>query len=461
MILTLSTTTPPATDLGYLLAKNPARAHRFALAFGAAHIFYPEAAEDRCTAALLLDIDPVRLVRGSGGAGGPLEQYVNDRPFVASSFLSVAIAEVFGSALNGRSRERPELAAAAIPLEATLTALPARGGPAAIRSLFEPLGYTVELAGHPLDPRFPEWGESPYYRLTLRHTCRLSELLTHLYVLVPVLDAEKHYYIGDAEVEKLLRRGEGWLAAHPERERIAARYLRRRGLIRAALARLADDPLPEGDDPAEADPAAEERRRSLHSQRIDAVVETLRELGAASVLDLGCGEGRLLAALLPDRRFTRLLGLDVSFSAIERARERLRLDRLPESRRGQVSLIQGALTYRDARLRGFDAAALVEVIEHLDPPRLAALERSLFGDARPTSVLITTPNREYNALFPGLPPGALRHRDHRFEWDRAELAAWAGRVAETYGYSAVVRPIGPEDAAHGAPSQLAVFRRQG
>lgn len=468
MLLTITTTHTPATDLGYLLAKNPARAQRFELSFGAAHVFYPEATEARCTAALLLDIDPVGLVRGRGGpgaGGGPLRQYVNDRPYVASSFLSVAIADVLGSALAGRSRERAELAAAPIPLEARLAALPARGGEAVVRRLFEPLGYTVELEGRPLDERFPEWGASQIFTLTLRHTLRLSELLAHLYVLVPVLDAEKHYYVGEAEVEKLLRRGEGWLAAHPERELIAGRYLRRQRLVRAALERLVGDEGPEDVDEAaaarDAEEAAVERRLSLHEQRLAAVLAALREAGARSVLDLGCGEGRLLQALLAERQFEHILGLDVSYAAVQRAGERLRLDQLPDAQRARLQLVQGALTYRDARLRGYDAAALVEVIEHLDAARLAALERALFGDARPATVVITTPNREYNALFPTLPAGRMRHRDHRFEWTRAELAAWAAGVGGRHGYGFELRPIGPEDAALGAPSQMAIFRRAG
>src|SRR5438477_4510733 len=131
MLLTLTTTAAPATDLGYLLAKNPARLHTFDLTFGKVHVFYPEASPERCTAALLLDVDPVGLVRGRhgpAGEGGALEQYVNDRPYVASSFLSVAIARVLGSALAGRSRERPELAETPLPLEAHVAAVPCRGG---------------------------------------------------------------------------------------------------------------------------------------------------------------------------------------------------------------------------------------------------------------------------------------------------------------------------------------------
>ena len=287
-------------------------------------------------------------------------------------------------------------------------------------------------------------------------------MLAHLYVLVPVLDDEKHYWVGEDEVEKLLRHGEGWLAAHPERDLIARRYLkRRRGLVDAALARLSDD-APDPDAAKEArddEEQAVERPIGLHEQRIGAVVAALRASGARRVLDLGCGEGRLLRELLADRTFAEIVGVDVSHRALEIAADRLHLDRLPPAQRERITLLHGALTYRDKRLAGYDAAAVVEVVEHLDPPRLAAFEHVLFEHARPTTVILTTPNREYNVRFPSLPAGRLRHRDHRFEWTRAELAAWADAVAVRFGYAVRYQGIGPDDPDLGAPSQMAVFSR--
>jgi 3' terminal RNA ribose 2'-O-methyltransferase Hen1 len=462
MLLTITTTHRPATDLGYLLHKNPDRPQSFPLSFGQAHIFYPEASAERCTAVLLLDVDPVALVRGRRGSGA-LDQYVNDRPYVASSFLSVAIAEVFGSALAGRSKERPALAEAALPLHTTIAALPCRGGDGLLRRLFEPLGYTVTAHGYPRDEYFPEWGASPYFTVTLEATCRLSDLLTHLYVLIPVLDDDKHYWVGDDEVDKLLQRGEGWLAAHPERELITGRYLKHRRLVRAALARLVEDDTPDPDAAAVShaqEEAAVEERISLHQQRLGSVVAALRASGAKRVLDLGCGEGQLLRKLLEDRSFEAIVGMDVSYRALELAQERLRLERMSPAQRARLTLIQGALTYRDRRLEGYDAAAVVEVIEHLDPPRLAAFERVLFEFARPATVVVTTPNVEYNVKFETLPADAFRHKDHRFEWTRDEFQAWAHGVARRFGYTARFLPIGPEDAIVGAPSQMGIFSRE-
>jgi 3' terminal RNA ribose 2'-O-methyltransferase Hen1 len=469
MLLTISTTHEPATDLGYLLHKNPGRAQSVDLSFGRAHVVYPEADERRCTVALVLDVDPVGLVRGRRGPegdGGLLAQYVNDRPYAASSFLSVAIAQAFGTAMAGRSKERPELAAKAIPLEARLTAVPCRGGGELLHRLFEPLGYAIEVVPHVLDPTFPEWGESRYYTLALTAEKRLSELLSHIYVLVPVLDGEKHYWVGDAEVEKLVRVGEGWLAAHPERELIARRYLKHRhSLVRDAIARLVTEE--EGTRDAASDPTAGnaeeerlERPVSLNEQRLATVLGALRASGAKSVADLGCGEGRLLRELLGDRSFQRIVGMDVSHRALEIAASRLHLDRLPPLQRQRIELIHGSLMYRDQRLSGFDAAAAVEVIEHLDPPRLAAFERVLFEHARPGTVVLTTPNAEYNVRWPTLPAGNFRHRDHRFEWTRVEFQTWATRVAERFGYAVRFAPVGPVDPEVGSPTQMGLFTRE-
>ena len=466
MLLTIATTWRPATDLGYLLVKNPARCQSFPLPFGQAHVFYPVAREDRCEAALLLDLDPVGLVRGPRGAnpgdGGALKQYVNDRPYVASSFLSVAIARVFGSALKGSSKDRPELADTPLPFEAEVAVLPCRGGEPFLRRLFEPLGYSLEARRLPLDSNFPEWGESPYYRVRLAGTCRLRDLLSHLYVLLPVLDDDKHYWVGQEELDKLLARGEGWLSSHPEREQIARRYLKhQRHLAREALARL----VAEEDPDADAQPAHEqeeeglERALSLNDQRLAAVRGALREAGARSVIDLGCGEGKLLKALLDDGECDRIAGMDVSHRALGIAGERLGLERLPARQRQRLELFQGSLTYRDERLSGYDAACAVEVIEHIDPPRLPAFERVLFEFARPATVIATTPNADYNSRFESLPAGRFRHRDHRFEWTRRQFRDWAHAAAGRFGYTVRFLPVGEEDPELGPPTQMAVFSR--
>jgi hypothetical protein len=347
MIITLTSTAPSAADLSHLLRKHPGRAQSFDLAVGRAHVFYPEVSDARCTVALMLEADPVGLVRDKRfrGGGSGLAQYMDDRPYASSSMLAVALGHVFRTAMGGRSESFPELAAGALPLTVTVAALPARGGQELVRDLFAPLGWRVEAAPVPLDPDFPGWGDSVYVDLVLTGDVRLADALRHLYVLLPVLDDGKHYWVSDDEVGKLLRAGEGWLAEHPSRDLITRRYL-------------------------------------------------------AHQRDLVGEAGGLL-----------------------------------------------------------DAIVLMEVIEHVDPERHVALEASVFGAAAPRAVIVTTPNREHNALYPGLADGGYRHPDHRFEWTRAEFAAWAERVADRFSYRVEIRPVGDEDPVHGSPTQLALFRK--
>ncbi|MFF9018567.1 3' terminal RNA ribose 2'-O-methyltransferase Hen1 [Streptomyces sp. NPDC014870] len=479
MFLTISTTgTPerPATDLGFLLHKHPDNAQTFSTSHGTAHVLYPEATAERCTAALLLEIDPVGLVRrgkGKGRGGAPdsaLAQYVNDRPYAASSLLAVALATVFKSALHGACKAMPERAAAPLPLRVEVPALPARGGADLVRKLFGPLGWdTVEAEPVALDTAFPEWGDSRYVHLVLEGELRLADALNQLYVLLPVLDDAKHYWVSPDEVDKLLRAGDGWLADHPEQKLITSRYLSRRwGLTRDAMERLELTRLAEADglDVEDVDNAVDETTDTedkpvpLAEQRRDAILAALRAADATRVLDLGCGQGQLVQALLKDVRFTDIVGVDVSVRALTVAGRRLRLDRLGERQAGRVKLIQGSLAYTDKRLTGYDAAVLSEVIEHLDLPRLPALEYAVFGSARPRTVLVTTPNVEYNVRWESLPAGHVRHSDHRFEWTRDEFRAWAGRVAEQYGYGVRFTPVGPDDPEVGPPTQMAVFTQE-
>ena len=494
-ITTHATTAHPATDLGFLLHKHPDRALSFEQSFGAAHVFYPEATAERCTAALLLEVDPQALLRSRTSVSTPdfaLAQYVNDRPYATSSLFTVALGKVLRTALRGRCDLRPDLAATPIPLVLHLPAVPCRGGAERARALFEPLGWAVEAEPVPLDPGLPGWGDSHYLSLTLTGTVLLSEALGHLYVLLPAMDGHKHYWVDETEIDKLLRaggseEGPGWLSGHPERDWITRRYLgRRERYVRTALDRLAEtDDLvdPEGPDDPEAEEAAapplDERAPSLAEQRAGAVMSVLRAEEARSVIDLGCGPGRLLERLVRDHTLERITGVDVSTVSLEHAHRRLCKGCDPggrgrhrplfadagphredgRDRRPRPELLVGSVVYRDRRFEGYDAAVLMEVVEHLDPSRLPAMEEVVFGAARPRVVVVTTPNAEYNTHYEGLADGALRHGDHRFEWTRAEFTAWTARVAEAHGYRVRHLPVGPEHPETGAPTQMGVFTR--
>ena len=461
MLLTISTTHSPATDLGYLLHKHPDRCQTFDLSFGRAQVFYSEATVDRCTAVLLLEIDPVRLVRGKSGSS--LEQYVNDRPYVASSFLSVAIAQIFGSALSGRSHDRPDLVTRAIPLRATLSMVPCRQGQNFLHQLFEPLGYAVKTTPHSLDEQFSEWGESRYFSVELDEEIPLKQLLSHLYVLIPVLDEDKHYWVGEEEIEKLLRHGDGWLATHPEKVQITRQYLKReRTLTQSALSQLIAEETPNLDiaeDTRNQEEVDLEKSVSLNQQRLETVTSTLKQCNVKRVIDLGCGEGNLLRVLAKDNFFEQITGIDVSYRSLETAQKRLDQLLLGSKQRERIQLMQGALTYRDRRFNNYEGATLIEVIEHLDLPRLAALERVVFEFAHPKVAIVTTPNVEYNVKFPALANGTLRHKDHRFEWTRQEFQTWANRVAQQFRYTVRFEGIGNSDPIIGSPTQMAIFEQ--
>ncbi|WP_207431521.1 3' terminal RNA ribose 2'-O-methyltransferase Hen1 [Sabulibacter ruber] len=455
MILEITTTHQPATDLGFLLHKHPDRLQTVELAAGNAHVFYPEATPDRCTACLLLDINPVDLVRVKKGNTALQDQYVNDRPYTTNSFLSGAISKAFGSALNGKCNARPDLVETPLPLTVRLTSLRVDAPLEALERLFLPLGYELETETIPLDNAFPNWGLSKYVNLTLHKTAPLQEVLSHVYVLIPVLDNSRHSYVSQHDIDILLQKGHGWLEQHRERDWISRRFLRNiRTLTSEAILRLAgEEALPEEkpDSPI---------RENLHQQRLNRAYERLKESGAKRVLDVGCGEGKLLRLLVKDSQFSKLTGMDVSYGELQKAKENFRLDEASPAMRERLTLFQGSVTYLDERLLGYDALAMVEVVEHLDEERLPTMEQVIFGYASPATVVLSTPNAEYNVVFERMDPEAFRHEDHRFEWTREQFSQWCARVCEQFGYQVSIEPVGQEESNVGAPSQLAVFQKK-
>lgn len=474
-MLTITTTHEPATDIGYLLHKHPDKIQTFEVPYGTAHVFYPEASPNRCTAALLVEIEPMKLTR-RGNRHTPeqfLQDYINDRPYTTTSHFSVAIAEVFGTAMNGRCKDRPELAKTPIPLEATITSVRSRRGPELIKRLFEPLGYEVECDTPLMDPAFPSLEESYHHNVTIRATKTVQQLLNHLYVLLPVLDNQKHYWIGRDEVDKLVKIGKEWLPDHPEKEIISRRFLgHRTGLhtqateqIKSILNERETDDQPEQEDtpdePQTSQVANEddlEKPLRLNSLRIEAVMEAVKQSNATSVLDLGCGEGRLMQELMGKTALTNITGMDVSPISLERAKRKLRINKMEPDQKSRLNIIHGSLMYRDSRLEGFDTAIAMEVIEHIDPTKLDAFQEVVFGSARPRTVVITTPNVEFNVLFEDK-TRKFRHRDHRFEWTRQEFQDWCDQAAKQHNYTVEFKGIGQPDDTHGTPTQMAIFAR--
>jgi 3' terminal RNA ribose 2'-O-methyltransferase Hen1 len=467
MLFTLSTTTR-APDLSWLLHKNPDRPQAFELSHGSGTVFWSENSDARATVHLLIEIDPIGLVRGKVGsdADGPLAQYVNDRPYAASSLFSVALSKVFRSAMSGNAKDltlvdRPR------DLSASLSVVACRsGGLSLLQRLFEPLGYAVDATQLGRDTTVPAWGMSSLYSVTLTGTTTVKDLLRHLYVLIPVLDDDKHYWVGSDEVDKLVRQGEGWLEEHPAKEEIAQRYLvGQKSLARSALSQLTavDEADEQGAHPAPDSSSREERLEkplTLNEQRIERVVACLVDAGARKVADLGCGEGKLLRELMKNPRFETVMGLDVSPSVLEKAERKLKVQGRPREWQDRLVLTTGSAVYRDRRLDEMDAIALVEVIEHMELDRLPMLVASVFRDSKPALVVMTTPNADYNVLFEGLDAGAFRHADHRWEWSRATFAAWCQSICDDHGYTVQFESIGPVHPEHGAATQMARFARQ-
>ena len=462
MLMTITMKGTNTQELGYLLHKNPYRAQCFDLSFGKAYVFYTEVTDSRTTAALLLDLNPIDLARGKlGSKDGGLFDYVNDRPYVSSSFMSTAINRVFSTAMSGKCTKRQELADTALDLEAVIYNLPVRGDKELVKEVFEPLGYDITIRESILDEQFAQWGDSCYIDLTLSGKLKLCDLLNHIYVLIPVFDKQKHYYMSEEEIDKLLHHGEGWLQAHPMKNIIIRRYFdMKRSYANKAIARLLEAESETEKEEAEVRSEQEEiseKRIPLNTQRMEAVKNAVLQSGAASVLDIGCGEGRLTSLLLREAQIKKITAADVSVSVLERAKQKLNYDRMQPYLRDKLTLIQASLLYKDKRFENFDAACVVEVIEHIDESRIPLFEKVLFSSAKPKNVIVTTPNKEYNDNYPTLENGTLRHKDHRFEWTRPQFKSWCEHICNDFGYTVTYMDIGEIDEACGTPTQGAVF----
>ncbi len=448
MHLQITTTHRPATDLGYLLHKHPGKVNVADLSSGRTSMCFPRADAEACTFALSVEVDPVALVRDRVGT---TDAYVNDRPYAASSLLAHAIGRALGTARAGTCKARPDLVGVAMPFEVVVEGVGAGDRRLDPATAFGCLGYSVTFEPYEVDARGLGTLRARSGRLTLAGTVSLADMLDHLCVLLPVLDGDIHAYVDEGAVDSMLARSGRWLAAHPCRERIVRTFTKRLpALGERAMAGLR---TASGEPPVTDGPGAPRR---LDDDRRDFVVSAVAASGARSLLDLGCGEGKLLLRLADMPAVRRVLGVDPSVRDVGRLRERLDRREVKVPHGIEVEVRFGTLALRDTRLAGFDAAVLSEVVEHVEPGRLEALERHLFGDAAPRTVVVTTPNHEFNVVW-GLPAGVLRHDDHRFEWDRAGFLAWVGKVEASYGYSATIHGIGDALPDLGHPTQAAVL----
>jgi len=461
MILNITTTTFPAKNLGFLLHKNPDNFKSVKLSIGKAHIFYPEASDERTTVSLLLDINPMELAKSKKNIirkGFSLAQYVNDRPYVASSFMSVALAKAFSTAMNGTCKNKPELVDEKMDFEVEISVLHSpRGGDNLIKRLFLPLGYELEIKKYLLDEKFESWGEANYYTLKLRNKIKLKELLSHLYVLIPVLDNDKHYFVSSAEIEKLLTKGKGWLENHPEMEIIAKRYM----IGLKSLSKEVIEKLYEGNESYKnLLNLAKKEKKYLNDIRLDSVFNELVQNKIYSVIDIGCGEGKLIQKLIKSSQFNKIAGMDVSYKELLKAKARMFFDEMAPRQKSRIDLFHGSIVYKDERLRIYQAATVIEVIEHLDEEKLHIFEKVLFEYTNPEFIIITTPNIEFNETYKKINKQDLRHHDHRFEWTREEFQSWSEKLAKKYNYNIEFKNVGESIKDIGSPTQMGIFKHK-
>lgn len=462
MLIAITVTGKDAKSLSYILGKHPD--HVFIREFSAGNmtVSFPEYSDERATAALLIQVDTIGMVRGEWK--GVSASYIDPRPYVSSSLTSVALKEAYRSSFTTKSKE-PAVAAMMereLPISVEFSSLWCKIGEEGIRTLFEPLGYSVACRELPFASDWLEGERSALFNATLTGKQTIAALLNHLYVLLPVIGKGKHYFVEEAEVAKLLQHGAGWLENHPAKERIVSRYLvHRRSLIEEALEQLAGE---ESDDPAEENARESEFERPirLQEERLQTAMAVLKTLDPPPLRigDLGCGTGDFMRIIMDERMPAEVVGMDVSSRSIQIAEKKLRIATRPEWQRPKVSLLHGSLVYTDLRLKELDTLVLLEVIEHVDPPKLPIIEHNIFEYLKPCHVMISTPNKEYNPLFPNMEKDRFRHDDHRFEWTREEFRRWTSAIIEKYPYTVEIYPVGKQDEQAGPPTQMAVFRRK-
>lgn len=460
MLINITVTGENAKALSYILWKNPE--HIFDREFSSGHVvvFFSEYSDQKATASMLVLVDTVGMVRSEWGKMS--SSYVDHRPYAASSITSVALKEAYSSAFAGKSEtaEIDAIIKQKLPVEIELSSVWTKGGVQNVHDFFEPINYAVKAEKLPYESKWLK-SDSNVFNITLTGMQTIPDLLRHLYVLLPALDNKKHYFVDGNEIAKLLSHGEGWLETHPHKERIVSRYLiHRHNLIEEALEQLTEDILDE--DTEEGTEEAVERPIRLQEERLQTALAVLRTLDPAPLKlgDLGCGSGDFIRLIENDRAFPEVIGMDVSSKALQLAEKRLHLDRRNAWQMPKISFIHGSLVYKDSRLKGLDAILLLEVIEHIDAAKLPIIEYNIFEFLSPGYVFVSTPNQEYNSLFPSIEKNALRHRDHRFEWTRNEFKQWSDAIAVKYSYEVEFFNIGPCDDNLGAPTQMAVFKKK-
>lgn len=498
MQLAIKATGEGAKMLSFLLSKNPQNLYDRSEKGYRVRLTYTVFTDTEVEAVLIVTPDPVELVKNSPDVYD-ITQYINDREFVTSSLFCSYARSALGTALNGRPKEEySEWVNHAFNLTISFGPVASDLPDAVINDLFEYLGYEVTIERGQADYRFQLKERSSARFISISGLSTVQAALKQLFVLIPVLDNYKHYYLSEQEIDKLQRYGEGWLDRHPLRELIIKRSLRFQDLIdqaaliygdkrweqpaegynvwkpavgREEIAKTAEikgieelEELEELDGIDEAERLDGESAResapfvSLNEQRYQAIVKIVENIPAKQTLvDFGAGEGKLSVRLGFIPGVKEILAVEPT----ERAQLRA-IERFDKAARREAFVkpipVWGSLFYYDERLRCKDVMILCEVIEHIDEYRLPGTMECLFKEYQPKTLIVTTPNAEYNAFYQM--PEKMRHKDHRFEWTRQEFSEWCNGWANLYPYEVQIEGIGDQTEEYGQPTQTAIFTRQ-
>lgn len=455
MQLTIKAIGENSRVISYLLSKNPSNLYDRDEKGSRVRLVYTAFTEEETELLIYVTPDPVELVRNSPNTFD-ITQYINDREFAVSSLFCSYIKSALATALNGKPKDdfikwvdyKFDLILGFGPVASDLP-------DAVIESIFTPIGYEVKIERGITDYSFKLKSRSSarYINLTGRQT--LQNAIRHLFILIPVLDNYKHYYMDKSEVDKLERYGTGWLDDHPMRDLIIKRALKFKELISEVASPKKEDLLQGDSEPVE----ESEIKVRLNEQRYQTIVDIVTKLPQKeTVVDFGSGEGKLSVRLgfIPGVKEV----LAVEPSQVSQLRAIRKIDKVRSSE-GFVAPTQvwGSLFYFDTRLCDKDVMILSEVIEHIDEYRLAPIIETVFAQYSPKTLIINTPNYEYNVVFEM--KDNLRHSDHRFEWTREQFSLWCKELGARYNYSVNIGGIGEEDTDHGFPTQIAIFSKTG
>ncbi|MDN4617361.1 3' terminal RNA ribose 2'-O-methyltransferase Hen1 [Paenibacillus sp. PsM32] len=483
MYLTIKATGEHANMISHLLAKNPHNLYDRTEKGARVRLVYTSFEPHDTEAILFVTPDPIELVKGTPDHYD-ITQYINDRELAVSSLFCSYIRPALGTALNGKPKaDYMNWVDYQFDLQMTFGPVASDLPDHVVESLFQPLGYEVQMERGEIDYSFDLKNRSTVRHIQISGQQTLQQMLRQVYILIPVLDNYKHYYINEDEIERLRRYGEGWLSTHPQHDLMIKRSLRFAPLIKEYEQQVANDASMDTllteisthsveDATAQAESAEpleiidglettiEPPVVRLNELRYRAIVEQVSLLPQRKqVIDFGAGEGKLSVRLGQIEGVEQVWAVEPSMQSQLRA-----IDRFAklEGRTDDVIpvITTGSLFYRDERWIDQDVIILCEVIEHINEVRLPQVIHTLFTDYRPQTLIITTPNREYNEVY-DMDTEEIRHADHRFEWTRAEFEQYCTQWIQNRPYTFTISGIGEKHEQYGQPTQMVVFHRTG